>query len=290
MKKVSGIAAGIALALSLAAPAQAEVTLTSGDYKITFNAYDAGTVGYGNTTGIKCATVTACDAVPTAANKAPNGFGPSEDTWGIFSVQSITNLTTGQALFTSSAGNYLTGMFGGLNDTLVSVTNDPLTGASTAIGSTGGWLNMYYNTTNYNASLGPSARTGEKTYTGITGGTLALSAVFGASPIAGQPDYTYLSNYNNSSLAGGSQGFLDITGGSLGAQLDTNGQPDPNGVSHDLFLKAIFGRTAVASYGWTVDATGDVQGGVGGEVPEPGSLALLGLGFAGLAAMRRRRA
>jgi hypothetical protein len=35
-----------------------------------------------------------------------------------------------------------------------------------------------------------------------------------------------------------------------------------------------------------VDATGDVQG----NIPEPGSLALLGLGFAGLAGLRRRRA
>jgi hypothetical protein len=284
MKKISGIAAGVAMAFALTAPAQAEVVLTAGDYKITFNAFDAGTVGYGDTAGVKCTTVTACDSA--AGSKAPNGRG-SEDTWGIFSVQSITNLTTGQALFRAGPGNYLTGMFGGLQDTLVSVSADPF-GSTTSIGSTSGWLDMYYNSVDYNASFGPNGRQGERGYTGITNGTLALSAVFGQSPIAGQPQYTYFSSYNNNTLAGSSQGFLDITAGSLGAQLNSDRQPDPNGNMHDLFLKATFGRTLVAEYGWTVDATGDVQGAV--NVPEPGSLALLGLGFAGLAGLRRRRA
>ncbi|NNG24190.1 PEP-CTERM sorting domain-containing protein [Massilia sp. ML15P13] len=147
---------------------------------------------------------------------------------------------------------------------------------------------MYYNTVDYNASQGPAARLGLMGYNGITntGGALALSANFGVSPIAGDNDYTYFSNYNNQTLSGNSQGFLDVVAGDLADEFNTNGQFDLNGNAHDLFLKATFGRTLAAQYGWTVDATGDVQG----AVPEPGSLALLGLGFAGLAGLRRRKA
>ena len=288
MKKISGIAAGVALAFGLTAPAQAAVELNAGNYKITFNAFDAGTVGYGDTAGVKCTTVSGCDSAVPDATKAPGRIG-SEDTWGIFSVQSITNLTTGRALFTAGNGQYLTGIFGGLLDTRVSVATDDF-GATTSIGSTGGFLDMYFTNVDYDASQGPGARLGERGYNGITnvGGEVALNAVFGQSPIRNQTEYTYFSNYNNDTLSGNSQGFLDVTGGSLADEFDSNMQLDPNGNLHDLFLKATFGRTLVAEYGWTVDATGDVQGAVG--VPEPGSLALLGLGFAGLAGLRRRRA
>ena len=283
MKKISGIVAGVALAAGLSAPASA-ITLTAGDIKITINAFDAGTVGYGNTSGTKCTTIAGCDTA--AAQPAPNAVG-SEDTWGIFSVQSITRVSDGGLLWTAGNGEFLTGIFGGIKDTYVEV-NGQISPTTLALG-TGGWLNMYKTGVNYDASNGPSGRIGEFGYDGITNvnGTLALSAQFGQGALGGNPEYTYVSNFANNTISGNGQGYLDVTGGSMADMFDTNAQRDPNGNLHDLFLKVTYGQTGrSAEYGWTVDATGDVQG----NVPEPGSLALLGLGFAGLAGLRRRRA
>ena len=284
MKKISGIVAGVALAAGLSAPASA-VTLTAGDIKITINAFDAGTVGYGNTSGTKCTTIAGCDAA--ASTPAPNAVG-SEDTWGIFSVQSITRVSDGGLIWTAGNGKFLTGIFGGIKDTYVEV-NGQISPTTLALG-TGGWLNMYETNVNYNASFGPGGRLGEMGYRGITdveGGELALSAQFGKGALGGNPEYSYVSNFANNTISGNGQGYLDVTGGSMAKMFDTNRQEDPNGNLHDLFLKVTYGQTGrSAEYGWTVDATGDVQG----NVPEPGSLALLGLGFAGLAGLRRRRA
>lgn len=285
MKKISGIVAGVALAAGLSAPASA-VTLVAGDLKITINAFDAGTIRYGDTTGVKCTSVAACNAVP-GIQQAPNSQS-GEDTWGIFSVQSISRVSDGSLIFTAGQnGEYMTGMFGGIRDTYVEVTGS-LTPQTLALG-TGGWLNMYLTGQNYNSSYGPDGRIGDQGYTGITDipGTLALSAVFGQGVLGGFPEYTYTTSYANNTISGGSQAYLDVTGGSWARMFDTNMQFDPNGMAHDMFLKVTYGQTGQsAEAGWTVDASGDVMA----KVPEPGSLALLGLGFAGLAGLRRRRA
>jgi hypothetical protein len=287
MKKISGIVAGVALACSVAAPASADVVLMAGDFKITFNAYDAGTIGYPDrATDTVCNSAAECDAIVPAQFKSPNSYG-SEDTWGIFSVQSITNVATGANFFTRGQDGFLTGMFGGLVDESVDVTGGR--SLSTTAYANGGWLNMYRTTQEYNPTFGPSGRLGEQQYRGITdiGGTLALQAVFAGSASSEVTGYSYISSFVNSTTSGNGQGYLDIIGGEWEGAFNTNSLLDGTGEARDLFLKATYGVTSQSKLaGWTVDATGDVQG----NIPEPGSLALLGLGFAGLAGLRRRRA
>jgi len=291
IKKVSGIAAAVVLASSMTAPAHAGVELVAGDLKITFNAYDAGTINYPGTNSVHCTTAAACDAVP-GIRPAPNGVG-SEDTWGIFSVATITRLSNGANLYTSGQnGLYLTGIFGGIVDTFVEGYSAS-SGQSTRALGTGGWLRMYENTANYDASLGPSYRSADgNSYTGITDGELYLEAEFGAGVYFGLPQYTYLSEFGSNSYAGRSEGYLNVTGGREAAKFDTDMQFDPNGGSHDLYLQTTYRPTGLNPndpLSWTVVAAGQADANTR-AVPEPGSLALLGLGFAGLAGLRRRKA
>lgn len=286
---ISKAVAVAAMSLGAIGAANAFV-ITAGDYKFTVDGYDLGNVGYGVVPGTRCLNdAAACDAV------SPSPLANGVDTAGIFSVARITNITTGQDIFISGgAEGYLTGVFGGLRDQTVE-TLCGATGCSTTTWSVGGFVNLYRNATNWNPEYvltNPGVDLLNGVYPGITDGSLYLSAVFapgGATALSATS--TYVSQFNASSFAGAGQGFLDITGGEEEAvnRFNTNKLVGANGGEHDMFLDITYNdiNRAASSIGWTVIATGSVQGAA--EVPEPGALALIAAGMLGAGAVARRR-
>jgi hypothetical protein len=295
MKKRYIHSAIAALALMLGAAGSANAfTITAGDIKFTIDNFDAGTTGYGNSNGVVCTTVAACDAVP-GISKAPGSAGSSNtsaDTMGIFSVALITNISTGAILFTKGVDGFLTGVFGNLVDTNVTIVTSPTNKLTTVANATGGTISLYQNATDYNSAFGPDVTANvdlnSNKYQGITGGSLYLQGVFVPGVIDGDATTTYQSVFTNTGFAGNGSGFIDLTGGSALSKYD-NDFYGSDGIHRDLALSTTFqGSTVASSQGWTVLSSGQA---LGTAIPEPGSIALLSIGamFAGLLGRRRRK-
>ena len=275
------------LGMSATAAFAIPITLVAGDVKFTFDTYATGNTGYPTTTlGTICATGSDCNNVATSS-PSPTNFG--DDIWGIVSIAAISSLSTGGDYWTRGNGEYLTGLYGGMIDERIDVSSIGFNSFQTTSGTNGGWLNLYFNTSNYDPAIGPLGRTSVDAYTGITGGTLALSADFGGAAIGGL-DYSYVGFTNTANLSGNGNGFLDVTGGTLASMLNTNTMVDTKGNAHDLYLEVVYNdsNTVASSLGWKVAGAGTARGQVQ-QVSEPSSIALMGLGLLGLGAAVRRK-
>jgi hypothetical protein len=157
-------------------------------------------------------------------------------------------------------------------------------------------VNLLSLTSNMNAN--PGDRTGFGSYSLFAGmGPAYLQTVLAPGKSSFDPLATLVQNATatNNPADGTGSFFADVVGGTAQSQWDLNGQTNGHDFNGNYTLSpngdsAGTGVCTDAQLAAGVCFNGFINDPIKArKIPEPGSLALLGLGFAGLAGLRRRR-